>query len=598
MNWKSLKLGYQESLSYMKGRMDGSIHSLKTPWHKFNDAGADGIEWNSTVVIGGRPGCLAGDSKMYIARKGLKGSGRWYSLKDIYYKFNGLKHSDMSFRDRGWNNTITTNTQCYKYDENLTGLNQIKAVYESGIKPVYLVTTATKKTIKTTLDHKFLIDFCDDFKKLKDLSIGDFIVCKAKAKKKNKAEKITHNRVYIIKKMTFYPSAKIKKTDKYIYHRISKARAVYDANLNDLELTEFLSKVNELNNFVFSDMAMEIHHIDQNPLNNNINNLKLLSVKEHHAIHNDRSRLGLNYVQKEKIVSITYVGDEMTYDISMKDPYNNFIANEFVVHNSGKTAIKDQIIREAFKNNTVNFRVLEFQFEMVARVSALREFSATLGRSYKYLCSANGKLSTDDLKKCYDHAKKKIEYPIDIVDEPCTVSQFRETIIKYMMANKKDTEFTKTIITLDHSILLKKDAHESTKMDTIYNLGEVLTDLKKKYPIIFIILSQLNRDVERIDRQENGKYGNYILTSDFFGADALLQHADIQVGINRPGNQNINFYGPDRYIIEDKNVLVLHFLKCRNGDTRMSFFRANFEAMSIIEIQTPPQQEFKKSKNI
>jgi uncharacterized phage-like protein YoqJ len=166
-----------------------------------------------------------------------------------------------------------------------------------------------------------------------------------------------------------------------------------------------------------------------------------------------------------------------------------------------------------------------------------------------------------------------------------------------MQMHMVGNEYTKTIVTLDHSILLKKDAHESSKMDTIYNLGEAVTDLKRKYPIIFIVLSQLNRDVERLDRQEDGKYGNYILSSDFFGADALLQHADMQVGINRPGNQNIKFYGPDRYIIEDKDILVLHFLKCRNGDTRMSFFRANFEAMSIQEIPTPPTQEIRKKNN-
>ena len=63
-----------------------------------------------------------------------------------------------------------------------------------------------------------------------------------------------------------------------------------------------------------------------------------------------------------------------------------------------------------------------------------------------------------------------------------------------------------------------------------------------------------------------------------------------------PGKQKIRFYGPDKYIIDDDKILVLHFLKCRNGDTRMSFFRAQFERMKIVEIATPPQQE-KRMKN-
>lgn len=76
-----------------------------------------------------------------------------------------------------------------------------------------------------------------------------------------------------------------------------------------------------------------------------------------------------------------------------------------------------------------------------------------------------------------------------------------------------------------------------------------------------------------------------------FGADALLQHADMLVGINRPGKQKIRFYGPDRYIIENESIMVVHFLKCRNGDTRMSFFRAEFEKMRITEIDTPGTQD-------
>jgi len=596
MEWQSQKDGFQDSLHYLKGRMNGEIKSLKTPWAKFNDAMTDGIEWNTMTVIGGRPACLSGDSKMYIARKGTDGSGRWYSLKDIYYKFNGLRHTDMSFRDRGWNNTITTNTQCYKYDENLTGLNQIKAVYESGIKPVYLVTTEAGKTIKTTLDHRFLVDFCDDFKELKDLDIGDFIVCKAEPKKKDKAEKIIYKRVYIMKKMAHYPSAKIKRTGKYIYHRISEARAVYDAYLNNLELAEFIDKVNLPNTFVFSNMSMEIHHKDQNPLNNDISNLQLLSVKDHHALHNDRSRLGLNHVQKEKIASIDYIGDEMTYDVSMKDPYNNFIANEFVVHNSGKTLIAEQITRESFKLNAgENFRVLQFQFEMLARSSAIREYSSIIGRSYKYLCSADGVLSDDDLKKCYEYAKEKIKHPIDVVEKPCTIDDFRRIIHNYMEMHSEITDkgkvFTKTLITIDHSLLFKKAAYEKEKHDTLNNLGEALTELKRIYPIAFIVLSQLNRNIDHPDRAEDGKYGNYVLESDIFGADALLQHADTVIGINRPGKQKIRFYGPDRFIIEDDRVMVLHFLKCRNGDTRLSFFRAEFEKMRIVEMNTPPQQE-------
>ena len=279
---------------------------------------------------------------------------------------------------------------------------------------------------------------------------------------------------------------------------------------------------------------------------------------------------------------------------------------------SGKTLIKDQLIREAFKLNPgEDFRVLEFQFEMLARTSAIREYSSLLGVPYKYLCSADGKLSAEHLKMCYDYAKERVKYPIDVVEEPCTVSDFKETIKAYMddhatteilketfkngdHMDQRDVVkkiYKKTIVTLDHSLLLKKDSYHKDKLDMLYSLGETLTQLKRVYPISFIILSQLSRGIDSPERNEDGKYGNYILESDIFGADALLQHADMLVGLNRPGKQKIRFYGPDRYIIENDRVLVAHFLKCRNGDTRMSFFKAEFEKMRITECPTPATQE-------
>jgi len=264
---------------------------------------------------------------------------------------------------------------------------------------------------------------------------------------------------------------------------------------------------------------------------------------------------------------------------------------------SGKTLIAEQIVRESFPLNPgENFRVLQFQFEMLARTSAIREYSSVIGKSYKYLCSADGKLSDADLQRCYDYAKEKIKYPIDVVETPCTIEEFKEIVRDYMLSNASyDSEgnmiMPKVLITIDHSLLFKKASYEKDKHDMLNNLGEALTLLKRQYTLSFIVLSQLNRNIDNPERSEEGKYGNYVLESDLFGADALLQHADTVIGINRPAKQKIRFYGPDRYVIEDDRVIVLHFLKCRNGDTRLSFFRAEFEKMKIVEMITPPQQE-------
>jgi len=254
---------------------------------------------------------------------------------------------------------------------------------------------------------------------------------------------------------------------------------------------------------------------------------------------------------------------------------------------SGKTLIKDQIIREAFTLNPAEkFRVLQFQFEMVGRTSAIREFSSLTGKTYKELCSAGTTLSIPDFEKCHDYAKGRVGNPIDVIGRPLTVNQMREQVDMYFNEHQE-----KTIITLDHSILVKRAPYQNNRIDMLFELGEFFTEVKRQYPCMIICLSQLNRNIDNPERAQDGKYGNYVLESDIFGSDAMLQHADTLIGLNRPAKQKIRLYGPDRYIIEDERTLVLHFLKARNGDTRMSFFKALFERMEIQEMDTPPQQQ-------
>lgn len=275
-----------------------------------------------------------------------------------------------------------------------------------------------------------------------------------------------------------------------------------------------------------------------------------------------------------------------------------------------KTLVKSQIIKSAFILNPIEvFRVLEFQLEMTARTSAVREFSSVVNKSYKQLCSANEKLSQEDINNCYQYAITRKHIPIDVVEIAPTVVEFELIIDKYMELYhfysdvkhiNKDTKeesfistkyYTKTIITLDHTILIKKGIGEKDKQDTLHKLGECLTKLKKKYPVIFIILSQLNRNIDNPDRCEEGKYGNLINEADVFGSDAMLMHADFLIALDRPSKRKIRIYGPDRYIIEDDSIIAMSFLKCRNGEPVMSFFKAVFEKMEIIEIAPPPQQQ-------
>ena len=265
----------------------------------------------------------------------------------------------------------------------------------------------------------------------------------------------------------------------------------------------------------------------------------------------------------------------------------------------GKTLMLQQITRMGFKLNPgQGIRVLDFQLEMVGRNSKIREFSSVSKKSYKYLCSAEKEgvvIDNELIEKCAAYAKIATKYPIDIIEDPVTAEEFELEVMEYMETHaKKDPAtgkkigYTNTIVTLDHSVLLKKMKGQST-LDKLNALGEACTRLKKKYPVIFFILSQLNREITTPARCENGKYSNYPNSNDIFGGDALNQHADTLMVLDRPALRHITIYGPDRFIIEDDSILAIHTLKTRTGDTRMSFFEARFNEMSIEDANTPPQ---------
>jgi replicative DNA helicase len=259
---------------------------------------------------------------------------------------------------------------------------------------------------------------------------------------------------------------------------------------------------------------------------------------------------------------------------------------------TGKTLFMEQLISDIIEENKDHkFRVLKFQFEMLDETNGIRKLSLNTASDYNTLMSKGEPVDKDLYLKCVQYYEQTAETDvIDVVYDPCTVDEMCATIHYYMEAHKdEDGNYTNALVTIDHSALLKVGKGQKDKFEVLYALGEALTYMKKHYPVAFLVLSQLNRNIDNPDRSKDGDYGNYVLDSDLFGADALLQHADVVLGINKPSIRKIRFYGPERFIVNDEDLLAFHFLKSRNGTTRLSFFKLDRENMRIIEIETPPQ---------
>jgi replicative DNA helicase len=266
---------------------------------------------------------------------------------------------------------------------------------------------------------------------------------------------------------------------------------------------------------------------------------------------------------------------------------------------TGKTLFMEQLISDIIEHNTdQEFRVLKFQMEMVDETSGVRKLSLNTGADYDTLMSKNGILVDKAIyNKCIEYYDKSENADhINVVYDACTVDEMCATIhYEIEKYKKEDGTYTNLLVGIDHSALFRLCKGQKDKFEMLGSLGEALTMMKKKYPVAFVVLSQLNRNIETPDRQRDGEYGNYVLDSDIYGSDALLQHADVVIGINKPSLKKIRQYGPDRYIVNDEDMLVFHFLKSRNGTTRMSFFKLDRTIMRIVEMETPAQATKKVS---
>jgi replicative DNA helicase len=267
---------------------------------------------------------------------------------------------------------------------------------------------------------------------------------------------------------------------------------------------------------------------------------------------------------------------------------------------TGKTLFMEQLVNDVIENNKDQvFRVLKFQFEMLDETNGIRKLSMNTGADYNTLMSKGQLIDKLIFQKCVEVYEKTAATDIvDVIYDPCTVDEMCATIHAYMEENKIQIgldeheqpiyNYSNTLVTIDHSGLFRVGKGEKDKFEMLYALGEALTKMKKRYPVAFVVLSQLNRNIDHPDRAKDGQYGNYVLDSDLFGADALLQHADVVVGINKPFSRKIRFYGPEKYIVNDEELLAFHFLKSRNGLTGLFFCKLDRTTVRIVEIDFPP----------
>jgi replicative DNA helicase len=565
--FQPIRAAVRQSIAVVDQARKGLRVVFPTKWSRLNRHLLGGLQPGKMYVIAGRPGCLSGDTMLYVARKGGDGSGRWYTLKYLYEHFNGIgKHS--------WDLRIPTQTNSFKFDDGMTGLNRISQVVQSGVKETFEVITESGKKIRATKDHLFLInsveDVEDSWRPLSALKVGDKVICKAPDVSFGRKKR--PYRPEINRRMPYYPSAHPKYTTdpntkvKYGFHRIRRTRAVYDAHLNGLTLNEFLDKVSNDpdHGLVFSDTSMDIHHTDNDCTNDAIGNLQLLTKEAHNRLHSEgkeyEKRFGKRLVRSERIVSIDKPLMEMTYDICMEAPYHNFLADGFVVHNSGKSALSNQMlfdILDLAAQAKKKIVVFYWSFEMPGYQQILRSASKDTGKSLNDFYSVDRSMDDIGFKQFCASVSKLLPYPIYFQNKPRPVKDIVNICLAYSAKNPDVT----IINLIDHSRLVP-DSEVQQEMERLNILSKacMYMQAETEEKVINILLSQLNRNIEREDRAKN-QYQP--LLTDLFGGDSIGQDSHVVMMIQRPHDM----YGiTATYCGEDpRGLLALHIEKNRDG---------------------------------
>lgn len=256
------------------------------------------ILWKTLATFGEY--CLTGDTKIYRASAN-QNKKREMTIKEAYeyQKSDNFKKRKLKILSM--------------HDDDLVRTNTINKITSSGRQKVYQIRTLSNKTIKATKNHKFLVE--NKWRKLSEIKVGNYIRT-TELKQRKPFVPTGHGSGY-----------------SEICPRFKKGKG----KTNDLK--------NETENLVIDYRGTcqecgkpwkDIHHIDGNNENNLRNNLMILCRSCHKLQHKNKKKVfgkGF-YTQNEKIIEIKEVGERDTYDIEMVDEPRNFIANNFVSHNS------------------------------------------------------------------------------------------------------------------------------------------------------------------------------------------------------------------------------------------------------------------------
>jgi RecA/RadA recombinase len=305
--------------------------------------GTRGLPCGLITMAYGKKDCLDGETPIsyhVVGKDGSTQNTKGGTLKRLYERFNGIERGGIHRQRRE-----TSESDFYVLSSNQDGVlfrNRVTDVIAKGERECITMTTKSGMALTMTKDHEVFSR--GRYVRVFELKAGDTVGVHLKTPLTN-----GHSPAYRPEIMVkYHPTAREKTVNGVTYHRLYEYRAVVEAHMNGMDFDSYRAALNELGHdeidkFKTIPEGMFVHHINEDPTDNRLDNLMLVSESEHKSEHASGA-LGKYVVTEEEIVSIESAGAREVYDIVCADPYRNFVANGIVVHNCGKTTFATEAL--------------------------------------------------------------------------------------------------------------------------------------------------------------------------------------------------------------------------------------------------------------
>jgi hypothetical protein len=270
------------------------------------------------------------------------------------------------------------------------------------------------------------------------------------------------------------------------------------------------------------------------------------------------------------------------------------------VPGGGKSTILSLIRKDFLElNKDQEFEILSFEFEMRLEDQLSRDISSSLSTDIKTLYSAEKSLEDDKFNEVKVLLDAKKDLPLFFVDRVGSVREIIQTIMGFANNRGLKENGKGLVVTIDHILLTKGKTGEGEKAK-IDDLSHSLVELKKYFSsvgikVIFIMLSQLNRDISEKERVSNPKL-HYPTMNDLFAASSVYQCSDYVLVTQIPAKiSGIGlFYGPPKegfpaglpvFCPKSPNTPMIywHLIKERFGDQKIIPLIADFKHSKMEE---------------